>query len=71
MAEFLSNYGLWIVLAGVFFAMHWFGMGCCGRGGHQHGSKSTEGAPDEQTPKSGVSAATSERSATRANGGCH
>jgi hypothetical protein len=36
MIEFLTNYGLWIVLAGVFFAMHRFGMGCCG-GGHRHG----------------------------------
>lgn len=30
MIEFLHNYGLWLVLAGVFFAMHRFGMGCCG-----------------------------------------
>ena len=30
MIEFLHNYGLWLVLAGVFVAMHWFGVGCCG-----------------------------------------
>lgn len=34
MIEFLHTYGLWIALAGVFFAMHRFGIGCCG--GHQH-----------------------------------
>ena len=31
MIEFLQHYGLWLVLAGVFFAMHRFGTGCCGR----------------------------------------
>jgi len=35
MDEFLRSYGLWILLAGVFVAMHWFGMGC--GGGHGHG----------------------------------
>ena len=35
MIEFLQTYGLWIALAGVFFIMHRFGMGCCG-GGHHH-----------------------------------
>ena len=30
MIEFAQNYGLWIALAGVFVAMHWFGIGCCG-----------------------------------------
>jgi hypothetical protein len=34
MAGFIEDYGLWIALGGVFFAMHWFGMGCCG--GHRH-----------------------------------
>ncbi|MBI2217707.1 MAG: hypothetical protein HYU51_10450 [Candidatus Rokubacteria bacterium] len=28
MDEFMRSYGLWIVLAGVFLAMHWFGAGC-------------------------------------------
>ncbi len=30
MSEFLSSYGLWIFLGGIFVAMHMFGMGCCG-----------------------------------------
>ena len=47
MIEFFVNHGLWFVLAGVFVAMHWFGMGCCG-GRHRHGSvKRSEGLPDE------------------------
>jgi hypothetical protein len=29
MMEFLSTYGLWILLLGIFLAMHRFGMGCC------------------------------------------
>ncbi|MBI3081169.1 MAG: hypothetical protein HYY89_07320 [candidate division NC10 bacterium] len=37
MEEFLRNYGIWILVAGVFFAMHWFGMGC--GGGHRHGTR--------------------------------
>jgi hypothetical protein len=28
MDEFMRSYGLWIVLAVVFLAMHWFGAGC-------------------------------------------
>lgn len=36
MTEFIQTYGLWILLGGIFVAMHWFGMGCCG-GGHRHG----------------------------------
>ena len=71
MSEFFSNYGLWIVLAGVFLAMHWFGMGCCGRGGHRHGSKPKEGAPDEHPSRGAVSGATGETPATRANRGCN
>jgi hypothetical protein len=61
MIEFLQNYGLWIALAGVFFAMHRFGMGCCG-GGHKHKlaqrrNEVSDGAtngqkPSEATPKS-------------------
>jgi len=35
MEEFLRSYGIWILLAAVFFGMQWFGMGCCG--GHRHG----------------------------------
>jgi hypothetical protein len=66
MLEFLQSYGLWIALGGVFVAMHWFGMGCCG--GQQRreqgqrdgdavaGTRGREKAP-ESAPKSG--------------GGCH
>jgi hypothetical protein len=32
MTEFLSSYGLWILLAAIFVVMHRFGMGCCGGG---------------------------------------
>jgi hypothetical protein len=39
MEAFLQSYGLWILLAGVFLAMHWFGMGC---GGHGHGAPPSE-----------------------------
>jgi hypothetical protein len=47
MIEFFVNHGLWFALAGVFVAMHWFGLGCCG-GRHRHGSvKRSEGLPDE------------------------
>lgn len=35
MEAFLQSYGLWILVAAVFVAMHWFGMGCSG--GHEHG----------------------------------
>ena len=59
MIEFAQTYGLWIALAGVFVAMHWFGMGCCG--GRQRQGQGTEGGSDqgprddkarEVTPKS-------------------
>jgi hypothetical protein len=40
MEEFLRSYGLWVLLAGVFVAMHWFGMGC--GGGHRHGGEREE-----------------------------
>jgi hypothetical protein len=40
MEEFVRSYGIWIVLAAVFFAMHWFGMRC--GGGHRHGSERDE-----------------------------
>lgn len=74
MAEFLSNYGLWILLGGVFIAMHMFGMGCCGgHGGHQHGSKQKDDAADDHaghgapSPTKAGAAPTS----TRPTGGCH
>ncbi len=71
MAEFLSNYGLWIVLGGIFVAMHMFGMGCGGHGGHQHGSSRRPDAGDDHaghgTPAPTKAGATPRRSA----GGCH
>jgi len=70
MAEFFSNYGLWIVLAGVFFAMHWFGMGCCGSG-HRHGAKSTEGAPDERAPTITTSSADGKAPVSQPKRSCH
>jgi hypothetical protein len=50
MDEFLRSYGLWILLAGVFIAMHWFGMGC--GGGHAHGgSREDKPAKPEEEKK--------------------
>jgi len=58
MEEFIRNYGIWILLVGVFFAMQWFGMGC---GGHRHGS-----GTDESAAKPGE-----EKKRTAHSGGCH
>lgn len=66
MVEFAQTYGLWIALAGVFIAMHWFGMGCCGR---RDGRKPTQGNEDiagetpggEKAPKAGP----------KSGGSCH
>lgn len=60
MIEFVQSYGLWIALAGVFVAMHWFGRGCCGGGHRQTPTQSAQGTPGEgvkgeresETPKS-------------------
>ncbi len=72
MAEFLSNYGLWIALGGIFVATHMFGMGCGGRGSHQHGSEKKDEPGDAHaghgtpTPtKAGATATPARR------GGCH
>jgi hypothetical protein len=47
MIEFLQTYGLWIALAGVFFAMHRFGMECCG--GHKNRlARHAEGSADRR-----------------------
>ncbi len=43
MVEFAQTYGLWIALAGVFIAMHWFGMGCCGGGNREKPGQSDKG----------------------------
>jgi hypothetical protein len=42
MEEFIRSYGIWILLAGIFFAMHWFGMGC--GGGHRHDAAADDAA---------------------------
>ncbi len=48
MEPFLQTYGLWILLAGVFLAMHWFGIGC--GGGHGRGPlrEDAAGRPGEE-----------------------
>ena len=62
MEEFLRSYGLWILLGGVFFAMHWLGMGCGGR--HDHGAP----RKDERDSPEG----TEKRPARSGHaGGCH
>jgi hypothetical protein len=48
MEAFLQNYGLWVLLAGVFLALHWFGMGCGGRHGHGRTREDTVGKPGEE-----------------------
>ncbi len=73
MTEFFSSYGLWILLGGVFVAMHMFGMGCCGgHGGHQHGPKQKDEPGDEHagrgTPAPTKAGATP---AAAGRGGCH
>jgi hypothetical protein len=73
MAEFFSNYGLWIVLGGIFVAMHMFGMGCCGgHGGHQRGSKEKDGTGDEHAGHGGQGPTKAGATPTPAGrGGCH
>ncbi len=63
MEDFLGSYGIWILLGGIFVAMHWFGGMGCG-GGHRHGGRS-----DEETDKSGEG----KKRATQSghSGGCH
>ncbi len=62
MEEFIRSYGVWILLAGVFFAMHWFGMGC--GGGHRHDARRDDepGKPGEEKKQVAQS---------RRTGGCH
>jgi hypothetical protein len=64
MMEFLSSYGLWIVLAVIMIGMHWFGMGCCG-GGHRQGSNPGPKGLGAQSPGGEKSSETSPKS-----GGC-
>ncbi len=65
MIEFAQNYGLWIALAGVFIAMHWFGMGCCG-GRRQEKPTQGQGVPGKEAKREPGSDAT-----PRSKGGCH
>ena len=71
MVEFLQNYGLWIVLAGVFVAMHRFGMGCCG-GGHHHQrpTEPTQGNPQEK-PDESMNGQKSPKLAKNPSQSCH
>jgi hypothetical protein len=73
MAEFLSSYGLWILLAGIFVAMHMFGMGCCGGHGHPKGSRRKDEAGDESRRVATVSpgASPAEPVGTNRVGSCH
>ncbi|MBI2456848.1 MAG: DUF2933 domain-containing protein [Chloroflexi bacterium] len=71
MAEFLSNYGLWILLGGIFVAMHMFGMGCGGHGGHQHGSKRKDEPAHEHAGHGAPAPTKAGAPATRPSGGCH
>ncbi len=69
MAEFIQNYGIWILLVGGMFLMHRLGIGCCGGHRRAHG----EGRKPEPRPvdanatageKPGALAATSPRRGT-------
>lgn len=62
MEEFLRSYGLWILVAAVFVAMHWFGMGC--GGGH------SRGAPRDDAQDS-PSGAKKRPAHSGHSGGCH
>ncbi|MBI1734511.1 MAG: hypothetical protein HYR51_04990 [Candidatus Rokubacteria bacterium] len=64
MDEFMRSYGLWIALAAVFLAMHWFG-GC--GASHRHGSDAKPGEKTE--PEASGEARRPARSAR--GGGCH
>ncbi len=73
MGEFLQNYGLWILLIGIFFAMHRFGMGCGGHGGHQHGGekKKDDEKPETTGGHQHGTAGQAPAAAGRRSGGCH
>ena len=66
MIEFAQTYGLWIALVGVFAAMHWFGMGCCGGPSRQ---KPTQ--PDEKVAGRGRESETASEATPRSRGSCH
>lgn len=66
MVEFVQAYGLWVALAGVFIAMHWFGMGCCGR---RDGRKPTQRQEDTAGGAPGGDKAS--ESGPKSDGSCH
>lgn len=66
MIEFVQAYWLWIVLAGVFVAMNWFGMGCCGGGHHGSPTGNPGGNPDESPNGKKTGAA-----GPKSSGSCH
>jgi hypothetical protein len=62
MIEFLQTWAPWILLAGVFAAMHWFGFGCCSARRPRHGTTQDR----EDAPGESKRAAKGKRA-----GGCH
>ena len=62
MEEFLRSYGVWILLLGVFVAMHRFGMGC-GGGHSRQGDAHEEPSKPKEEKKRPVQSGHS--------GGCH
>ena len=62
MIEFLQTWAPWILLAGVFAAMHWFGFGCCSARRHPRETP-REGEVTPGDPKSAAKGGTSS--------GCH
>ena len=65
MIEFIQNYGIWIALLGVFVAMQWFGMGCCG-GHRKKQAQRTEGVSGDGAKESKTPDATQ-----KSSGSCH
>lgn len=66
MIEFVQNYGLWIALIGVFAAMHWFGMGCCGGRSRE---KSTQ--PGERVAGKSPGSEKASEAGPKSSGSCH
>lgn len=66
MVGFLEDYGLWIALGGVFLAMQWFGMGCCG-GHRKRREDGRSDSPSEGAAKTKGTAG----AAPKSDGHCH
>jgi len=62
MEEFLRSYGVWILLLGVFVAMHRFGMGCGGGHSRQRDAEEEPGKRTEEQKRPAESGR---------SGGCH